>query len=210
MMVCLLGLVFVEAKSRAPCVHFMPKFSVSSADSDVHDLWSAYNKMSVIGTASRRSHRGINSAAAIAIMDHGSPCHNDVVTGSAVLRDSPAYLSVRCWDCQTDFSSPAVPSGMPSHLSISTATTKFIKSSAEEPVQATSRMFMTDFRSHPRLQPAGNFTVSESSTLPDSPQRDEYGDRPHGRNMKSPITSSDSLAFFGNVGLPRKPKLLWC
>ena len=33
----------------------------------------------------------------------------------------------------------------------------------------------TDFRSHPRFQPAGSFLVSDSSTLPDSPQCGEYG-----------------------------------
>ena len=86
----------------------------------------------MLGIASLRSHKGINSTAAMAIIDHGSPCGSDVVKGSAVLSNSPAYWSVRCWDCQTDFGSLAVVSGMPSHRSISTAIAGFVKSNAKE------------------------------------------------------------------------------
>ena len=129
-----------------------------------------------------------------------SPCGSHVVTGSTVLRDSPAYWSVRCWDCQTDLSSPAVPSSMPSHRSISTAIAGLVKSNAKEqsnvaknlPLHAASRIFMTELTAstlrrpqqicdHPRFEPGGSCTVSESSTLPDTPQRSEYGDHeePH-------------------------------
>ena len=164
--------------------------------------------------------------AAPEIIDHGSPTSNDVVTGSAVLPDSPAYWSGQCWDCQTDFSSPAVPFGMPSHRSISTASAGFVKSNAKSNqtspdichcvqlpgffLDRADRVNPTSstaaFQSHPRFQPTGSFRVSESSTLPDSPRRSEYGDRPHGRSKKSLITRSTSLPSLGMWACIANPK----
>ena len=51
-----------------------------------------HKRMSLLGFASVRSHRGINNTAAMAIIDHESPCGSDVVTASAVVRDVTSVL----------------------------------------------------------------------------------------------------------------------
>ena len=156
-----------------------------------HDLSSTCNRMSVLGTAWRRSHKGINSTAATAIVDHT--------------------------ECQTDTSSPPVPSRMPSHRSTSTAMAGVREVKCHEAIKPRHKFVIArsfedfddrgdrvnlasctaNFRSHPHFQPADSFLASESSTLPDSPQSGDNGDRPHGRRMKSFITNTNHLAIFG-------------